>query len=335
VRRKRATFITFLLLACLIGGMGLWLRAQQRRYALNRQLIAALIRGDNKHALALVNAGADPNTQYAPTLASSLTQLMTRLLRWSPSGNNNTPTALLIACGCPWDDEEMTFFTQANRPNDLQLVKAMLRHGANVNARDRHGCTPLLSINDDRDMMRLLIANGADVNAKTETGLTRLMFNNQSLDTVRLLVQYGANVNAADQQGETPLILKMQYGSAPGVATLLLEHGANVNARNSIGWTPLICGVQFNPDAVRLLLEHGANVNAQDENGETALYLAVQMSEPRTNSAVTNAVRQLLAHGANPNLPTNAGETPLKCAQRVRRPDLVALLRRYGAKKKQ
>jgi hypothetical protein len=60
---KRLRF--FLLSACpvllLIAVSGWWLHVQQRQYALDRQLIVALDYDDGKQALALVNAGANPN----------------------------------------------------------------------------------------------------------------------------------------------------------------------------------------------------------------------------------------------------------------------------------
>jgi hypothetical protein len=51
--RRRAVLLTLCLLVGVIvaGGVSLWLRARQRQYALNRQLIAALVKGDDKQAL--------------------------------------------------------------------------------------------------------------------------------------------------------------------------------------------------------------------------------------------------------------------------------------------
>jgi ankyrin repeat protein len=52
----------------------------------------------------------------------------------------------------------------------------------------------------------------------------------------------------------------------------------------------------------------------------------------RRGSAGIEVIRQLLAHGANPNLGDRWGETPLILAQGCNRPDIVALLKRYGTK---
>src|SRR5579863_9697761 len=106
MRRKRAAQIMLFLLICLFVSTGLWLRAERRQYALNRQLIAALVKGDNQRALALVNAGADPNMRYKPIPAPSLLQLVRQLLHRSPPPINGSPTTLSIACGAPWNDED-------------------------------------------------------------------------------------------------------------------------------------------------------------------------------------------------------------------------------------
>ena len=48
-------------LACFV-----WVRKEQRQYALNRALIAALEANDVGQALHLLNTGADPNTRREP-----------------------------------------------------------------------------------------------------------------------------------------------------------------------------------------------------------------------------------------------------------------------------
>jgi hypothetical protein len=82
--RKLIALLALLLLVGLAGGTILWLRSEQREYVLNRQLIAALVQDDDKRALALVNAGAGPNTRYAPMPVPSFLQLWNQLITDQP-----------------------------------------------------------------------------------------------------------------------------------------------------------------------------------------------------------------------------------------------------------
>ena len=146
--------------------MGLWLHAQQRQYALNRGLIAALVKGDDRQALALVNAGADPNTHYEPTHVLSLNEFVMQLFHRSPSPLvNDSPTAVLMACGASW----ISYVNPAPYLDidAAPLIRAMLQHGAHVNAQDRNGYTPLMcaSLLDHPKMVEVLLEYGANQHA--------------------------------------------------------------------------------------------------------------------------------------------------------------------------
>jgi ankyrin repeat protein len=144
---------------------------------------------------------------------------------------------------------------------------------------------------------------------------------------VQAMLLHSATVNVKDEIGCTPLMWTA-WSNRPKAARLLLEHGASINARDEASRTPLMYAAMFptHTDMVRLLLEHGADVNAQDKDGKTALYYAVMEPSDR------RIMRELLAHGANPNLVDKNGLTPLTWAQQANRPNLIALLKQYGAK---
>jgi len=124
----------------------------------------------------------------------------------------------------------------------------------------------------------------------------------------------------------------MDNPEKPQLVEVMLQHGGNIDARDQDRQTPLMWAVLAHcPKTVGVLLEHKASVNAQDAYGSTALYLAVEYNPPGYHAG-TDIIRQLLAHGANPNLSRKPNPTVLQLAQ-VRRPDLLAMLRRAGAKK--
>ena len=81
------------------------------------------------------------------------------------------------------------------------IVRRLLDHGANANARDKNGRTPLL-LTWRIEIMRLLLDYGASVNAKDKEGMTLLKREFRSglgsgkYETVRMLVlEYGARVD--------------------------------------------------------------------------------------------------------------------------------------------
>jgi len=264
MKRRRALLLSITFMLALCAACGWWLHREQQQYRINRALITALEKSDFQTALALVNAGANPNTPESPTPAPALSQLLKRLLHHTQPTASNSPTALILACIV---DAKITGFMSGTANSEdakLPLFRAMLAHGANVNARSSDYGTALV---------------------------LAALFENSHL--IEMLLQHGADANIPDSKGNTPLMLAASYGSMK---------------------------------EVHLLLSHGANPNAQDSYGETALFGA--LFSPHAKELTTD----LLAHGANPNLSDKRGRTPLQYVPRRQQPDLVRLLKQYGAK---
>ena len=119
------------------------------------------------------------------------------------------------------------------------------------------------------------IKAGANVNARDEDGKTPLMYaarDNQNPDVIKVLLEAGADVNASDEFGGTPLMYAARDNQNPDVIKVLLKAGADVNARDKYGKTPLMHAAAWNenPEIIKILIEAGADGKAKDNEGKTA-----------------------------------------------------------------
>lgn len=193
--------------------------------------------------------------------------------------------------------------------HDEAKVRFLLARGANANAKQAEGRTPLYLaavLGNGRAIIRLLLEHGADPNIKMANGRTPLMAaaTRGDVDTLRVLLDAKALVNAKDSAGETPLMVAATCGR-PEAVRLLLERGADARVATKRGETALgNAGTAGNETVVRLLLEHGADVNARNIRGYTPLMLAAS-----SDRLPAGAVKLLLAHGADTSCKADYDET--------------------------
>ena len=148
-----------------------------------------------------------------------------------------------------------------------------------VNARGPDSATPLYIavINRQFTAAQALLKHGANVDAGNGMGHTPLHHVSRLGDykVSRLLLEHGANTNSKTIGDETPLRLLAEGSGNLEVAQLLLEHGADPSIRSGTGRDSLYMALlNGQPGLAQLLLKHGADPNGVDVYGRTLLHVA-------------------------------------------------------------
>lgn len=195
-------------------------------------------------------------------------------------------------CGCDCQTKQQDTTAQEMLDNNLKNILTAIENGADVNQNIENIGTPLhwttwqySNIPGALEIMQKLIQHGADVNALDKWGNTPLhgicdMYKPNDIEAAKILIEAGCDVNIG-----SPLVTAADRESVE-LVKYLISVGADVNQKDKRGNTPLSKAIKapknYSKDymkkyneIVKVLVEAGADLTDQNEYGRTPYYLAI------------------------------------------------------------
>ena len=177
-----------------------------------------------------------------------------------------------------------TGLLQAAARGDAGEVRRLAAGGADVNAREAYGRTPLhvATFGRHRDAIAALAKAGVDLNLKERDRYDAVTIAAVANDaaTLRLLLQLGASAKQITSRYDGTALIAAAHLGHDEVVKLLVDAGAPLDHVNNLGWTALIESIVLgnggarHTETLRALVRAGASVNLADRNGATPLQLA-------------------------------------------------------------
>ena len=171
----------------------------------------------------------------------------------------------------------------------------------------------------------LLMAGTSGAALAADNGLISAARHDNSAKAMAL-IEKGADVKAKAVDGSTALQWAA-YNDDVALVKRLLKAGADPNAKNDYGATPMsAAAIAADPAVIKLLLKAGADPDSLNADGQTALMVVAR-------SGNVEAAKELIKRGAHVNAVERwRHQTALMWAAAKRRPEMVALLIKHGAK---
>ncbi|GFN79731.1 ankyrin [Plakobranchus ocellatus] len=187
------------------------------------------------------------------------------------------------------------------------IVETLLSASADPNKTNNRG-QAALHLSPDTEIASLLIQAGADLEARDGRGKTPLLTaaDRHRTDIINVLYHYGADMAAVDNEGNSALHMMVKASDEPQEETLRL-FASQCNQINKKGMTPLMLAAQRrHTQAVKIFLELGADPNIVTyEFGEphTALSFMLDDDDRKFHNLFLACAEELITHNSVTSLP--------------------------------
>lgn len=190
---------------------------------------------------------------------------------------------------------------------DAETLKILITLGADVNAADKDGLTPIMlaAWRPYPDAVNTLLDAGADLGINTKNGELLLDLAARGLEKLfSRMIENGANLSGPYQNGGT-LLHSAAGGSSLKIVETLVNKGFDPNKKDRFGWAPLHIAVeQGQKEIISFLLKKGADINARNILGETPYNIAQQ----RDDNELKSFLASFKADTAAPDFPKIKGK---------------------------
>lgn len=203
----------------------------------------------------LIKAGADVNGKD---------NLGSTTLDYAAGAGNVDAIKLLLARGARMKNEDgrESALNAAVQAEKAEAALVLLQAGADPNVKKGPSVLHEAAKTGLVKVVDYLLKKGADVNAVNSSGLTPLAMaaTGDQLEVATLLLASGADVKLGDNNA----LICASSGASLELCGKLVRAGAEANARNKDGYSALMAAVDWGRmDLVRLFLEAGTQVTAK------------------------------------------------------------------------